>query len=587
MADWQDTFWYRVPCVLSRKAVYSTAGFSVFALFGMASLFVFLKSSQLQKPLSDWSVQTLYRSTHFRAVLNGLEPARQAAVPARLEGIISWVLPLIGLVGIGCAAGAALAVIGLGRFLGHTLSGSPDKTSAPTMVERRWLWGAAAAFAVGLLAHLPFIRLSLSTDELDAALHVREHWFAWADTSLGWMVHVGGEFLARLSMDLLGDDDRRIRAGSAVLSAAGLSVTYIWVRRHYGLISALLTTGLLCALPLWAEQTTLVRGYGVLFFAGALQLWALWHILDESNPHRELETLGALLISNVIGFSGHFFYLFFALTSLSLLGWHAKRRRSRLAATGLIWAVVGLIPAGVLYLPGLPATLFLSAISGKSTLAIIEQRFVDDFGFRLPGRLQWAAAGALAACFITGLFRLRDRARWRVLIIVAICLGVPLLSRTAFFYPRYFIFLCPLLFVATLPLAHVLEGVPWLSARIGLAFMICLAVWALPKPFAMRPSIDVRAASASLAASARSGDVVVIDNFLAVSQYYLPLDLQPTYVNTTRGIPPGTDVLMIGYTAGAPATAPSGFSEIARALGRDMKICIFVADDRNRRASSR
>ena len=587
MAAWRDTFWYRVPAGLSHKAVYRTAGLGAFVSLGTASLFVFLLSSRLQKPLSEWAVQALYQSVQFRAVLNGLEPARLAAVPARIEGVIARVLPLIGLAGIGCAVGAGLTLVGLGRFLGYALSGLPEEISALAEGDAEWLWGAAAAFGAGLLEHLPFIRLSLNTDEIAAALHVREYWFAWANTSLGWEVHTGGEFLARLSMDLLGGDDRRVRAGSAVLSAAGLSVTYLWVRRQYGLISAVLTTGLICALPLWAEQTTLVRGYGVLFFGGALQLWALWRILDGSSPHREQQTLGALLISNIVGFSGHFFYLFFAMASLSLLAWQAWRRQSSLAAAGLTWGAVGLIPAGVLYLPGLPASLYLSAISGKSTLAVIEQRFLEDLGFGMLGRLQWAAAAALTACLVAGLFRLRARERWRVPIIVAISLGLPLLLRPAFFYPRFFLFLCPLLFVAALPLAHALENVRRPSARLALGFSMSLALWALPQPFAMRPLIDVRTASALLAAAARPGDAVVIDNFLAGSQYYLPSSLKPTYVSARRGIPAGTDVLMVGYAPDTPAQVPIGYNEIAWALGRDLNICVYVADDRDRRASRR
>jgi hypothetical protein len=588
MAGWRDTFWYRAPRGFSRPSVYRTVAVVVFAIIAAASLIVFALSGRLQQPLSDWALRALYRSAHFRAVLNGLEPARQAAVPARLEAVVARALSLARVAGLVGAAVAGLAVMALGRFLQEIFSASaPGPRAQAARVPRAWLWGGAMAFAAGLLAHVPFIRLSLNSDEIGAALHIRDHWFAWADTSLGWQVHAGGELLARLSVDLLGDDDRSIRIGSAVVSAAGLSVTYLWIRRQSGLIAAVLTAGLLCALPLWAEQTTLARGYGVMFFAGSVQLWALWRILDDAARNREPATLAALLVSNVIGFSGHFFYLFFALSSMELLAWHAWRRRSDLAAAGLAWSAVGVIASGPLYLLGLPATLYQSAISGHSTFAVIEQRFVEELGFRLPGRLQWVAAAAIAGCFILGLFRLQTRARHRVLVLIGISIGVPLLLRPAFFYPRFFVFLLPLFFVAALPIARTIERLPWPPARLAAAVAMAIVVWAVPKPFAMRPSFDVRAAAAALTASARPGDAIVVDNFLAVSQYYLPATLHPTYVNTKRGIPARTDVLMIGTTAGESTAAPTGFTEVARNPGRDMTISVYVADDRGRRAVRR
>jgi hypothetical protein len=223
----------------------------------------------------------------------------------------------------------------------------------------------------------------------------------------------------------------------------------------------------------------------------------------------------------------------------------------------------------------------MSAVSGKSTLDVIERRFVEEFGFRLGGPVQSVAALALAVCFVAGLFRLRECARRREFIIVAICLGVPLLFRPAYYYPRFFMFLCPLLFVATLPIAQVLERVRRPSVRLALALSMCVTMWALPQPFSMRPSADVRTASASLVAFARSADRVVIDNFLAGSQYYLPRDVKPIYVNTNRAIPTGTNVVMIGYASDVTSQAPIGFNEVARALGRDLNISVYVADGRH------
>jgi hypothetical protein len=74
---------------------------------------------------------------------------------------------------------------------------------------------------------------------------------------------------------------------------------------------------------------------------------------------------------------------------------------------------------------------------------------------------------------------------------------------------------------------------------------------------------------------------VVIDNFLAGSQYYLPRDVKPIYVNTNRAIPTGTNVVMIGYASDVTSQAPIGFNEVARALGRDLNISVYVADGRH------
>jgi hypothetical protein len=528
------------------------------------------------RPLSGQALDFITHDSFFSALLEGLEPGRRAALPARIESLLAGMLPKLGALGLVASVGAVVVTITLGRFLGRTLRAEdPPGRPLPTVLPWRL---PILAFVAGLAAHLHSLRQSFNTDEAAAVLHATQSWWSWADTRIGWQTHMGGELLFRLSTSLLGKTEWAAHLPAALVSSAGLALCAVWVRRRAGTVSAVLTTGLLCALPLWAEQATLARGYGLLFASGMLGLWALDRILDDSAQGQEVSTLAALGFAHLSGVLAHLFFAFFSVATLGLLVWHALRRRSALAAAGVLWVLVGVALVVPLYLPGLPATLFQSGGASALPASVVPLRFVEALGFDLHGAPEWIAFAIILGLIVLGTVMLAPAARRRFSVLLLVGIGLPLLLRPVYFYPRFFLHLTPLLFVATLPLAAALRRVE-VSWRVPLALVAAVAVWAWPQPWRHLPAADLRGACQSARRLVRPGEAIFVESFYTAIR--VCLDGVPTHVAPLgRQMPPDARVLISGNSHGALPLAYPGYHVVERIPGREIDMEIYAIDGR-------
>jgi hypothetical protein len=362
-----------------------------------------------------------------------------------------------------------------------------------------------------------------------------------------------------------------------VLSAIGVGITHRWVEERHDALTAWLTTGLLCALPLWAEQTALLRGYGLLFFAGAWNISAVWRILDGPIAGTETRVLAAFFVSLLLGLLAHFFFVFYVLAVFSLLAWSARADRNASAVAALAWGMVALVPAGLLYVPGLPVVFYQSRwlnrvlpIGPFISEALTEM--AEEFGFRLDG-FTAAAASALLVCWLWGVWTLDRTTRNRLLTIVGIAVGLPILLRPVSFYARYFLFLFPFLFAAAVPPARWLRRIPFRAARYGAAALAMIALWAIPTWRNGPNEVDVHELCTTIVRMAGPGDRVVIDRFLTAARVCLPDRVNARYVKTVWDAAATAD--FVATMTDDSVVSPPGFVEAARIPGKWWSVIVY------------
>lgn len=582
MRDWRQTIWARLGDTLARPQVYHSIAVAVFLAACVPSLYVWIRGETLLAPLTAFGLQRWSEFPDSTALLEGATPELRAAFPQRFEALVRRIIPILTVVGVGLGAGGALMCLWLGSFLRrHASGGAASRNSPATTVVRGApvSWGAALATVAGLLAHLPYLTHSFDRDESWAALHLSRSWLAWASTWQGWEVHMGGELLGGLAYALVGFNDVIMRLPSAVASAIGLGIVFRWTERRYGALPGWLTVGVLCALPLWAEQTAHLRGYGLLFLAGAWNLAVLWDLLDGRSPGGESSVLASLFASLIIGGFAHVFFLFYGVAVLVLVAWRARTTGDPVAGAGLAWGVIALAVPAVLYLPGLPATVYQTIELGQiepagTFLAKLIPLLVGELGLG-DTRIASAAAAIFLSCWIAGLTALSSTDRRRILIVLTMAIGVPLLMRPVFVGSRFFIHLLPLAFVATLPIAHGLARLRPAGIRYAATALALAGLWAIPQPYRRLPSVNLRDAIAELARQAQPADRIAIDNACVSARVYVPDSLRPVYVNMGRPLTVDADVLV---SCRGRADQWPGYAPVAVVPGENISVVIYRRD---------
>lgn len=570
--------WIRLPAWLSRPRVHLTIGLLVgVTVAAPAALVLLAPRDPLVGALANVGMVLIDREPTLHQLLEGMDPARRAALPARLEAQVARLLPALGALGLAGAVASSMVLMLLGRFLKRRLGepAMPDATGAGAVPSAaKWI-GPLAAVVGGMIAHAPFLRLSLNFDEAWAALYTSSSWWAWADTTLGWQNHVGGMLLVRISTALFGVSELSVRLPAVLASAIGLGVTYAWVRRGHGEVAAILSAGLIAALPLWAEQTALCRGYGLAFLAGAVGFSALWKLLDGSPSGKEGRVVAELFAAHLIGFLAHFFFLFFSVATVLALGLRAGRRRDPVAASALVWVVLALVPGLLLYAPGLPATLYQTGHVPREGLGAAQLRwFADEFGFRLLGISGAFAIGGLLAAATGGVLLLPRAERRRVALVVGVSVILPIFLRPVFLYPRFFIHIVPLLWLTALPVAVLLERLRPRFLVAPVAVALAAGLWALPTPWRTEPVVDLREAALLLSRATVHGESAVADSGLRGMMFYLTGD-RVRYVNLDRGIPSNAQVIARGYLTERVPSSPPSYQEIARLPGREVVVVMY------------
>ena len=578
--------WWWLPASLFRRPVYLLLA----CLLGLgiaapAALALLAPRDELVRTVARVGLGLLERDPTLHALIDDMEPARRDALPTRLEAEARRVLPALAALGLAAAVAAAATILLLGRFLESRLVERPERAigRAVTAAPRSGRTGPCVAAMVGFAVHLPFLRTSLNIDEALAALVASSGWWAWADTTLGWSNHIGGMLLVRISTALFGVSEWSVRLPAALASAAGLGVTYAWVRGSHGRVAAVLATGLIAGLPLWAEQTALCRGYGLAFLAGAIGLQSLWRVADGRATGSEGRVIGALFLAHLAGFLAHFFFLFFSLASLLVLGLRA-RASDAVAAAAMVWVGLALVPGILLCAPGLPATLYQSGLTQDPGLGAARLGwFLHDFGFRLGGTFDGVAVTLLAAAVLVGAAMVPPVERLRIALVLAVAIGLPLLLRSVYFYPRYLMHLLPLLWLGAVPVAWVLERLLPRSVAAGTAIALGIGLWALPHPWSMGSVVDLRKTAQILTEAAARGRTVVAESTLRGMLFYGTGDR--VRYHSLAAIPPDAEVIARSYAPGDLQPPPPGFREMARAPGSDVVVVIYEAISDSDRAS--
>lgn len=567
---WTATIWYRVPRSLTSKTSTIVLATAVLLSLALPGLYALTHAATVARALARTALNHIAQSPTLGAAIAGMDPARRAALPQRLESGLLAMVPKLALLATAgsavCAISVFLAAGWVRRVLVTAMTAEAPEGTAHTRPLAMPLVERALVAAAGAAVHLPFLRHSLAFDEAAAALHATRGYWSWADTTLGYHNHVGGELSIRLATALLGSSELSVRLPAVLCSSAGLVILYGLVRDRYRTNTAIVSAALVLALPLWAEQATLARGYGLLFFAGALALSALLELLEGRDPTRAIPRLA---LGCGLGLLAHPFFLFFVAATCGLLAFRATASR----AAALAWIALAILPAIALYAPGIPATLYMSKTAGRGSFPVIFTMFGEELGFRFAvAAMRWAALALLTACWIAGLRRLPRAERRTVLILVAVALMIPILMRPAYLYPRFFIGLLPLLFPAAIPLGQFLDR--HRTAGTVAAVALAALLWALPRPWAIEPVVDLRGAARTVRDASRPGERIAVDNFLTGLAFY-DLGATAVFVSTDRdGVPADVSLFVRSFTLDQPARLPTGFVELARLPGRESYIVI-------------
>ncbi len=574
--DWRTTLWYRIPAALGRPRVYRGLAAALLLLIGIPSACLLAWGRLLIPWIVQRVLEMLNAAPVWKQIIADLDPVRRAAVPTRIEGAVALVLPQSAAAGIAGAVLLAGATLVLGHYMHRIFATPQEPPTGQSAVAHpdsgSWL-GFTAVLAVGMLAHLRSILQSLNFDEVNGIIHAEGSVFAPFNLVAGWQQHMGGEVLASLGLALFGHHDWAAHVFAALCSSIGLALLWTWLRARRGPVVAVLTTALICALPLWAEQATLARGYGLLFTAGVLVSTAAWDLLDGSSG-REAHALRRLFIGSVMGLFAHFFFLFFAFAWLVLFAQQAVVRKDERAAAGIAWTLSGLAAPGVLYIPGLPMTLYQQV--GKTSWTEVVARFVEALGFEAAEPARTLVALVSVAMLIAGLVLLPTRDRIRVSVVIGLTAGIPALLRPVFYYPRFFVDLLPLMFTATLPVAAMLERLPG-RAQLPSAVVAGLVLWSAPRPWTHMPPVDLRSGADAVRARLRPGEVAAIERFCVPVMFYLEPS-QARLAALARGIPPGSRVLLAAHPMPEPAPQYPGFHQVGAYPGREHMIVVFEAD---------
>lgn len=512
--------------------------------------------------------------------VQSLSPERQAAIPKKIADVLQTTFPKFAALGLVLGICAAAAYVGIARLLRPVFSMAPEPApGAPVRLRsdlRQWIAPVFIA-VLGFLAHVPYIEKSLNIDEALAVGRLRTDDWYWLDTRWGWQIHVGGLLLVKLFGLAFGYGPWAVRLPAALLSSAALGVLFAWIRSLHGSRVALLAAGLLALWPTWGEQCAAARGYGLAFTCGVLAAVALWRLLDEERPNflSDGAAIWLLFFAVLFGSLAHFFWIFLGLTCLLLLFWQAYFGRRVLAATATFFTGVALTLAGLVYVPGLPATLFQMNTVSRLSSSELASRFTQGVGFRAEWPVNGAITGVMAGLTLLGLWLVPRGERRRIVLLLLIAVGIPLALRPVYLYPRFFLHLCFLCYVPMIPLALVLDRL--LQPKLALATVVILLTagvfWV--RPWAQLPMIDIRALASYCQATEQAGEPCVLDTILRATDIY-PLGSQTQVGNFSREIPPKAQRIARCYSPLHRPAPPDGFERIEVFPGWETEIEVLA-----------
>jgi hypothetical protein len=429
---------------------------------------------------------------------------------------------------------------------------------------------------LAVLAHLPYAMQSVRFDEESASIYASSSWIAWANNIAGWQNHVAALLTIRLSTALFGLNEFAVRLPAVLSSSIGLALlcTYLWNRlsRWAACIAAALTM----ALPVWAEQTSLARGYGLVFMSAALLALGMLRIRDEQMKPSQT-TMLCIFVGVCVGILAHFFFVFLVL-GLFLMLCLAEQFTGPLRIAMLCWITLACIVPTLSFMLGVPATVAMLRGTAHPGFAVIAPRFTIEFAFRHRGSI-----GAILAVLSCGLIlvapiALPRRARKVFFVIVGVTVAGPMLANPVYVYPRYFLH----------ALAFTIPCVAWfVSVRLFkdrplpnvISIVAIVALWVSTHPWSVEPLVDLRAA-AQIARTQRQkyGQRFAVDTFISLGVRFYN-GTSGRIVNMTHPLPDDVDLLLQARAnADTETPLPAQFSVAQRIVGDEYDVVLLKRD---------
>ena len=489
----QQALWLRiVQTSVSGRVVRAFQCIALVLALCVLSWILFIPQSTREQLVLDTVLSFLRHNPPTDVVIAQLSPERLLSVRTRVAAHIGrLLLPMSIAAGLGCLIVAAAVGLVARRIRAQIAPLRIQPLARPrASTSTQVFYYAVTALALG--AHLPYALTSIRFDEECAAIYADSTWFAWANNLGGWGNHVAAMFTIRLSTALFGMHELSVRAPAMIASSFALGFLCTYLLRRFSAWVAVITAALFMALPLWAEQTALARGYGLSFSAAALIVVALLRI-DEEAGLPGTETMACLFAGIFVGCLAHVFFAFLAI-GLFVLGCFSPKLAPAVRPAVLWWVVLaGLVPA-LSALLGLPGTVALITKIGITPVTAVIERFERELAFRhddaLGGLLMVVSLLSLCGAFIA----LPRRVRNPLAALAAFAIIGPLLGDPAYVYPRYFLHMlafavpCVGWFIS----AYLLRGHNWANAVLLAAV---IGLWASTEPWHLPHFVDLRAAA--------------------------------------------------------------------------------------------
>jgi hypothetical protein len=512
-----------------------------------------------------WLLETLLTGLRATpptdAILAQLPAERLASVHTRLLELIGRMLTPALI----CASVAplllALVYAGLARHLRARWSqvAVVRTAAAPAQHSSRLTFLLITCAAIA--AHMPYALLSIRYDEDQTSLTAATGWLNWANNLIGWNNHVAAALTIRLSTALFGLNELAVRMPAVLASSLSLAFLCTFLQRRYSKWLGWTCAATFMALPLWAEQTALARGYGLTFSAAVLMFIGLIRV-DEEGDNLSSTTMACLFASVFVGCLAHFYFVF--LTCALFVFLFFTPRLSAGVRSAVLWALVmaAILPA-LSFAFGLPGTFVSINQSGSTTAAEVGQRFLTELSFRHNGALGIGLACLSVALIVVSPFQLPRATRRAYLGLMLLTVCGPLLGQPAFVYPRYFIHAS----VFIVPCIAWFVSVRLLRDRALPNLIACSALFALfvsTRPWSLPEWVNLRDASriARDEASAR-GEHFAADSFLSSGLRFYN-GSAGRIVNSMHPIPENVETFLLGVPP-KQLRVPEGF-EIERRL---------------------
>jgi hypothetical protein len=432
------------------------------------------------------------------------------------------------------------------------------RDALPPQERRFTLLAIAGIMAAAVLVRCLFLTLPMRHDE--AYTVVVFSWRPWLGVISDYHLpnnHIFHSILVKIASTILGTASWAVRFPAFLSGVLCVPVGYVVARQMYGRASALLSAGLIAALPMLIDYSANARGY-TLYMLFSLLLFGLAIYLSK---HNNLAGWLSFVLFSVLGFYTVPFMVYpfgaacFWLLISAVLG-EARSAYGSLLNFVKYLVVGGLVTAAIVVLLYSPIALIgtgLNSLIGNSFIARLSwadfwptlgDRIKTTWGewnYDIPPFLQWILAGGslLSLVFHTRISRLKVPVQVTTFVYIFGILVIqrpdPLTRLWTFLIPLWLIWLCGGLVTPLTHLRHPWSGSAWTVATVCL---LVIAGWSIQRVHNYFPAWQPAPGPTELAANYLKQNLVTGDAVAVVSPDDAPMwfylrqaQLPDSYVN--------------------------------------------------------